>query len=154
MVINSGFVGTIFPVNPGVDEVIGRKCYVDIESLPKVVDHIVLALGNQHLEAALKSAITHGARAVTIYSSGILAADTNPPLLERLTYLATQAKIAICGCNGMGFYNVQDDLYTGIFAKVLAILHSLALHSQRSVIMVIDLVLIFVFQVAMRSQLQ
>ena len=121
MVINSGFVGTIFPVNPGVDEVIGRKCYVDIESLPRVVDHIVLALGNQHLEAALKSAITHGARAVTIYSSGILAADTNPPLLERLTYLATQAKIAICGCNGMGFYNVQDDLYTGIFAKALNI---------------------------------
>ena len=71
MVINSSFVGTVFPVNPSVDQVIGHKCYFDIESLPKVVDHIVLALGNQHLEAALKSAIAHGAKAVTIYSSGI-----------------------------------------------------------------------------------
>jgi len=121
MVINSSFVGTVFPVNPSVDQVIGHKCYFDIESLPKVVDHIVLALGNQHLEAALKSAIAHGAKAVTIYSSGILATDTNPSLLERLTQLAIEAKIAICGCNGMGFYNVHDDLYIGIFAKTLSI---------------------------------
>jgi len=121
MVINSGFAGAVFPVNPSTDEVIGLKCYVDIESLPTVVDHIVLALGNKHLEAALKSAIAHGAKAVTIYASGILEDDTNPPLLERLIQLATEAKIAICGCNGMGFYNVRDDLYTGIFVKALSI---------------------------------
>jgi acyl-CoA synthetase (NDP forming) len=121
MVINSGFAGSVFPVNPSADEVIGLKCFDDIESLPTVVDHIVLALGNKHLEAALESAITHGAKAVTIYASGILEDDTNPPLLERLIQLATEAKIAICGCNGMGFYNVRDDLYTGIFAKALSI---------------------------------
>jgi acyl-CoA synthetase (NDP forming) len=117
MVINSGFAGEVFPVNPGAEEILGLKCYNDIESLPKVVDHVVLALANQHLESALKVAITHGAKAVTIYSSGILQDDTNPSLLKRLSQLATEADIAICGCNGMGFYNVRDDLYTGIFPK-------------------------------------
>ena len=121
MVINSNFSGEVFPVNPGAEEIIGLKCYDDIESLPTIVDHVVLALGNQHLEAALKSAITHGTKALTIYSSGILDEDTNPPLLKRLTQLAIEAKIAICGCNGMGFYNVRDDLYTGIFAKAVTI---------------------------------
>lgn len=121
MVINSGFAGEVFPVNLGADEIIGLKCYRDIESLPKVVDHVVLALANQHLELALKAAIAHGAKAVTIYSSGILEDDITPPLLERLTQLATAAQIAICGCNCMGFYNVRDDLYVGIFPKSASI---------------------------------
>jgi acyl-CoA synthetase (NDP forming) len=33
MVINSGFAGSVFPVNPSADEVIGLKCFDDIESL-------------------------------------------------------------------------------------------------------------------------
>ncbi len=65
MVINSVFAGEVFPVNPGADKIIGLKCYHDIESLPKTVDHVVLALANQHLESALAAAIAHGAKAVT-----------------------------------------------------------------------------------------
>ncbi|MFT7372420.1 MAG: acyl-CoA synthetase (NDP forming), partial [Oleiphilaceae bacterium] len=42
MVINSSFAGDVFLVNPGADEIIGLKCYDAIESLPKVVDHVVL----------------------------------------------------------------------------------------------------------------
>ena len=45
MVINSSFAGEVYPVNPGADEIIGLKCYDAIESLPKVVDHVVLTSG-------------------------------------------------------------------------------------------------------------
>ena len=81
----------------------------------------MLALANQHLESALEAAIAHGAKAATIYSSGILEDDTDPPLLARLSNMAKDAGIAICGCNGMGFYNVCDDLYVGIFPKAVNI---------------------------------
>jgi len=117
MVINSDFAGEVFPVNPGADEIMGLSCYPDLESLPKTVDHVVLALGNRHLELALEAVIAHGAKAVTIYASGILDDETDQPLLKRLTQMAREARIAICGCNGMGFYNVRDDLYAGIFPK-------------------------------------
>jgi len=117
MVINSAYAGRVFPVNPGVDEIEGVTCYPNLESLPEKVDHVVLAIGNRHLESALQAVITHGAKAVTIYSSSILEDDTSPPLLTRLTNMAKDAGIAICGSNGMGFYNVADDLYVGIFPK-------------------------------------
>ena len=117
MVINSSYAGKVFPVNPGADEIAGITCYPNLESLPETVDHVVLAIGNQHLESALHAVIAHGAKAVTIYSSGILEDDTDPPLLRRLTRLAKDARIAICGCNGMGFYNVAEGLYAVIFPK-------------------------------------
>lgn len=117
MVINSTYNGDVYPVNPRCETIVGLTCYPDIESLPETVDHVVLALANKHLESALQSVIKHGARAVTIYSSTILEVDSDPPLLKRLTSMAGEAGIAICGSNGMGFYNVRDDLYVGIFPK-------------------------------------
>jgi len=117
MVVNSNFAGEVFPVNPGVDDIEGLICFANLESLPRTVEHVVLALANHHLESALEAAIAHGAKAVTIYSSGILEVDTDPPLLTRLTKKAKDAGITICGCNGMGFYNVANDLYVGIFPK-------------------------------------
>lgn len=121
MVIDSSYSGDVYLVNPRCESIADLTCYRDIESLPKRVDHVVLALANQHLEPALRAVISHGAKAVTIYSSGILEDDTNPPLLKRLTKLATDAGIAICGSNGMGFYNVSHDLYAGIFPKAVDI---------------------------------
>lgn len=117
MVIDSAFSGDIYPVNPRCKTIAGLACFPDIESLPETVDHLVLALSNLHIESALQAAIRHGTKAVTIYSSGILEEDTDPPLLYRLTKIARDAGIAICGSNGMGFYNVRDDLYVGIFPK-------------------------------------
>lgn len=117
MVIGSGFSGDVYPVNPRCESIAGLACYRDIESLPNQVDHAILALANQHLEPALRAVISHGAKAVTIYSSGILETDIDPPLLTRLTEMATDAGISVCGSNGMGFYNVSHELYAGIFPK-------------------------------------
>ncbi|MDH5353789.1 MAG: acetate--CoA ligase family protein [Gammaproteobacteria bacterium] len=117
MVINSTYTGDIYPVNPRCESINGLTCYPTLESLPNAVDHVVLALSNLQLESALQAAIHQGAKAVTIYSSGILDEDTHPPLLARLTSMARDAGIAICGANGMGFYNVHDDLHVGIFPK-------------------------------------
>lgn len=117
MVINSAYSGDVYPVNPRCETIGELTCYPDIESLPTTVDHVVLSLANQHLESILQSVIKHGAKAVTIYSSVTLEGDTEPPLLTRLTSMAREAGVAICGSNGMGFYNVRDDLYVGIFPK-------------------------------------
>lgn len=121
MVINSDFSGRVYPLNPNSQSICGLTCYPDLESLPEIVDHVVLAIGNPHLEPALRAVISHGAKAVTIYSSGILEDNTNPPLLKRLTEIARDAGLVICGSNGMGFYNISHKLYAGIFPKAVNI---------------------------------
>lgn len=121
MVLESDYSGDVYLINPRYSKILGQTCYPCLDSLSVTVDHIVIALGNQHLEAALKSTIEHGARAATIYSSGILEQDSEPNLMQRLTSMAVTAGIQICGINGMGFYNLKHDLYTGIFPRSLEI---------------------------------
>ena len=117
MVISSQYPGSVYPVNPGYSQILGRPCYADLTALPETVDHVIIALGNSHLESALNAAIKHGARAATIYSSAVLEQDTEPPLKQRLKNMAQAAGIQICGINGMGFYNLEQQLYAGIFPR-------------------------------------
>ena len=117
MVIESAYQGDIYPVNPGYSKIFGRDCYPDLAALPARAEHVVIALGNAHLESALRAAIEHGAKAATIFSSAVLEADSQPPLKQRLADMATAAGIQICGLNGMGFYNLEQQLHVGIFPR-------------------------------------
>ena len=121
MVLESDYAGDVYLVNPRYSKIVGQPCHPFLESLPATVDHVVIALGNRHLEAALQAAIQHGARAATIYSSGVLEQDSEPNLMQRLTCIAKEAGIQICGINGMGFYNLTHDLYAGIFPRAAEI---------------------------------
>ncbi len=117
MVMRAGYAGEIYPVNPGYARILGRDCYPGLEDLPTRVDHVVIALGNARLEAALDAAIAHDARAATIYASGALEADSEPRLVDRLARKARVAGLEVCGLNGMGFYNPPANLYVGIFPR-------------------------------------
>jgi acyl-CoA synthetase (NDP forming) len=117
MVLNSDFKGKVYPINPRYETIGDHRCYPNLDSLPETVDHVVIAVSNERLESMLGHVIAHGARAATIYSSCYLDNDSEPPLKQRLNKMARDAGVAICGGNGMGFYNVTQDLYAGIFPK-------------------------------------
>ncbi|MFT7675330.1 MAG: acyl-CoA synthetase (NDP forming), partial [Gammaproteobacteria bacterium] len=117
MVIQSKFAGDIYPINPGYPSILGKPCYANLDALPKKVDHVIIALGVEKLEVSLEAAIQHGAKAATIFSATTLEKDIEPNLLKRLTMMAKVAGIAICGANGMGFYNIPHNLYAGMFQR-------------------------------------
>ncbi len=105
MAVSGGFEGSIYPVNPKYDEVAGLRCYPSLTALPETVDQVVLAVANSGLEAALEATIQHGARAATIFGSCYLENDTSPELARRLTAIARESSLALCGGNCMGFVN-------------------------------------------------
>jgi acetate---CoA ligase (ADP-forming) len=97
-------------INPNYPEIAGRKCHASLAELPEPVDMAVLGVANARLEAALADAIKHGAGAVTIFASCYLENDREPKLVARLSAMAKEAGIAICGGNCMGFYNLEYGL--------------------------------------------
>ena len=105
------FDGKIYPVNPGRETVLGLKCYPDLASLPETVDHVAFAVSDYRIEAALKDAIDHGARAATIMSQLIIDGDTSPVLQERVETLLHESGMLVCGANAMGFYNGFDGVW-------------------------------------------
>jgi acetate---CoA ligase (ADP-forming) len=100
-----GFKGRVFAINPNYREIDGIACYPSLAELPERVDHALLGVANARLEAALGDAIAAGIPAATILASGYVEGDGTPPLTRRLAALARGAGMALCGGNGMGFYN-------------------------------------------------
>jgi acyl-CoA synthetase (NDP forming) len=102
------FDGAIYPVNPNYAELQGLPCHPDLASLPEAPDMAVLCLPNAALEEAVAAAIDRGVRALTIFASGFLPGDADPPLNERIKQRCLEARVALCGSNGMGFYNYAE----------------------------------------------
>ncbi|MGH8264846.1 MAG: acetate--CoA ligase family protein [Steroidobacteraceae bacterium] len=109
--VKGGFGGPLFAVNPKYPSVCGVRCYPSLAALPEHVEHVVFAVSDARLEAALDDAIAHGARAVTIMSALVLANDHDPLLRERVLAKIRAAGLVVCGANGMGFYNFADGVW-------------------------------------------
>jgi uncharacterized protein len=54
----------IFPVNPTYEEVLGRKCYPDLKSLPERVDMVDIFQKPERVPALVEDAIEIGAKVV------------------------------------------------------------------------------------------
>ena len=115
----AGYRGRLYPINPGYASVEDLPCFPSLASLPETVDHVVLGVSNARLESALDEAIAHGARAVTVFASGLIEEDKSPSLAERLAARARTAGVALCGGNGMGFYNLSELLRVVAFSSPL-----------------------------------
>ena len=103
-----GFDGAVYPVNPRYDELFGRRCYASIGEVPERVDLAVISLANALLEDTLTACAAAGAGSAVIYASGFEEPREGlPPLTERLSAIARDAGMAICGGNCMGFVNVE-----------------------------------------------
>jgi acyl-CoA synthetase (NDP forming) len=109
--LKGGFSGALFAVNPGRESVLGLRCFPSLAALPERVEHVMFTVSDERIEGALDEAIAHGARAVTLYSSLVLADDGVPALRERVLAKVRAANLVVCGANGMGFYNFPDGVW-------------------------------------------
>ncbi len=103
--------GRLYAVNPGYADVHGTPCYPSLADLPDHAEHVIFAVGDRRIEAALDDAIIHGIKAATIISTLVLADDPEPPLKERIGAKVYGAGILVCGGNAMGFYNFHDGIW-------------------------------------------
>ena len=115
VIVESGFSGTLYAVNPNYDDVLGIACFTSVKDLPEHPDLAVLVVGSGSMEAAFDDAIADGARAITIFDSCYLENDTSPHLLKRLKEKARNAGVPLCEGNGMGFFNFEADTHVSFY---------------------------------------
>ncbi len=109
--IQGGFAGAIYPVNPKYDDIEGLTCASTLANLPEPPEQAVLAVADARLEAEFEAAIASGARAITVVSQLVLADDGDPPLRERIRLRAEEAGVVVCGGNSNGLYNFDHKLW-------------------------------------------
>ena len=108
-----GYEGAVYPVNPGYEEVLGRRCYESLGEVPEPVDLAILGVANQRIEQAMRDAASAGAGSVVTFSSLFEEEPPEagmPPLAERVAAIAGDHRMALCGGNGMGFVNTEARL--------------------------------------------
>jgi len=101
-----GFEGSVYPVNPGYDDVDGYRCYPSIGEVPEPVDLAILGVANARIEQALSDAVAAGAGSAVTFSSLHEEPGDGPDLKQRLRAIAVEHGMPMCGGNGMGFVNV------------------------------------------------
>jgi acyl-CoA synthetase (NDP forming) len=109
--LKGGFEGRLYAVNPRRESVLGLPCHPSLAALPEPVEHVIFAIADSRVEAALDEVIEHGARAATIMSSLVIDGDADPPLRDRVLAKIRKAGLVVCGANGMGFYNFAEGVW-------------------------------------------
>lgn len=108
--LDTGYGGSVYPVNPRRMEIDGVRCYPSLMALPEPVDCAVLAVGDERLEETLSSVVERGIPSAVLFGAaprpGVTAA-----LPERLGKIAREAGVALLGGNCMGFCNYRDRLF-------------------------------------------
>lgn len=109
--LKGGYDGGLYAVNPGRKSVLGVPCYSTLAELPEPVEHVIFAVADTRMDAALDDVIAYGARAATMMSSLVIEGDSDPPLKERVLAKIRKSGLVVCGANGMGFYNFADGIW-------------------------------------------
>jgi acyl-CoA synthetase (NDP forming) len=98
-----GFDGTIVPVNPNREEVLGEKAYPSLEAYGQPVDHAFIMVPARFVPAAIEDCAKAGVKVATIYSDGFAeAGEAGKARQEELVRLGRDLGVRIIGPNSMG----------------------------------------------------
>ena len=109
--VKFGYPGRILPVNPRYETIGDQPCYPSLSDLPERPDCALLAVPNDRLVPALEEVAACGIPAAAIFASAYSEpAEGEPSLQARLTGIAREHGIVLCGPNCMGFVSLAGRL--------------------------------------------
>jgi len=106
-----GYAGTIHPVNPGGQPILGLETLDTVQSLPDGVDLALVSLPAAAVPAAVEALAARGVGAVVVLSSGFGEVNDGGRDLQRdMLDKARAAGMRIVGPNCMGVYSTPSRL--------------------------------------------
>jgi acetate---CoA ligase (ADP-forming) len=111
-VVELGFEGSVYPINPRYPELAGRTCYPSLRDVPEPVDHVVVGVPGRLLPQILADAEANGAGCLDIVSAGFaeLAGDEGASRQRELRDWSARTGIRIVGPNCLGMLSTPGKL--------------------------------------------
>lgn len=108
-----GYPGPVYPVNPKADEILGRKCYPDIASVPDPVELAVLIIPAAAVIPAIEACGQRGIKAAVVISGGFREVGAEGAARERaMVAMAQRYGMRVMGPNGIGVIDTYTPLNT------------------------------------------
>jgi acetyltransferase len=107
--LDCGYRGTLHPVNPKYDEVLGVPCVAGIDVLPSGIDLAVLAINRTIVLTAVEACAERGIPNLVIITAGFKeSGEEGAKLEEELRELIVRHRLNVVGPNCMGVINSSE----------------------------------------------
>ena len=134
--INDGFEGEIYPVNPKGGEILGKKAYKNITEIPGDVDLAIITIPSPLVNPAVKECGEKGVKNMVVITAGFKEVGGEGAKLEaELTALGEEYGINIIGPNSLGITDSHTPL-NGSFSQMMPPTGNIAFISQSGAMMV------------------
>ena len=109
--LDYGFAGPVYPVNPGARHVRGVPAYADIESIPDDVDLAVLAVPADEVAGVVEACRRKRVRGLVVVSGGFGETGPEGRAAERQLVAAARASgMRVVGPNCLGIVNTDPEV--------------------------------------------
>jgi len=111
--LDLGFEGKVYAVNPNAEEVLGVKTYPKVDTIPGEVEVAAIIVPAASVPEVMRDCAKKGVKGVVICSSGFREAGGDGIKLEReIAEIAKKAGIRIIGPNTTGILNTSNNFTT------------------------------------------
>ncbi|MGE0613904.1 MAG: acetate--CoA ligase family protein, partial [Hyphomicrobiales bacterium] len=101
--LQEGFQGTVYPVNPNRQTVQGQKAYASVSDLPQAVDCALVAVPAKIVAGALEQCAAAGVKSAIVFSSGFAEmGGEGTGLQAELAAIARRSGMRVLGPNCLG----------------------------------------------------
>ncbi len=109
--LNAGFTGKIYPINPSYQEILGLKAYPSIREISGKIDLAIIMINRRFVLNVIKECAEKEIKAVIVVSDGFAERDAEGARLQNeMVKIAREAGIRIIGPNTAGIVNSANGL--------------------------------------------
>ena len=128
--VEGGFKGQLYPVNPKADEVLGIKCYSSVSDVPRGIDLAVIAVPAKIVPAVAEECGRKGVKGLIVVSAGFSETGREGTQLEKeLLAVCQKYGMRMQGPNCLGFISTQNCM-NATFAAAQSAVGNIAFISQ------------------------
>ena len=129
-ILQGGYEGEVYPVNPGADTIEGKTCYKNVSDIPGSVDLAVIIIKRDLVIPMLRACGQKGVKAVIIITAGFgETGEEGRKLQKEIMQIVRQNRMTMMGPNCLGLINPWHKLNAS-FGQGLGTPGPIALISQ------------------------
>jgi len=104
--LDQGFSGEIYPINPMAEEIDGLKTYKRLADIPGPVDLAIVLVPHQQALDVIQQCVLKGVKGAVLFTAGFKETGTKEgkALEAELVQVAQSGGMRLIGPNGMGLY--------------------------------------------------
>lgn len=107
--LDDGYAGAIYPINPKESEICGVKCLPDFGGLPGLVDLALICTPAATVPSVMAECAAKGVRGAVILAGGFAeAGDDGKQLQDAVLAAARAGRVRIVGPNTSGMFNTHN----------------------------------------------